>query len=51
MARPAGAWIVRDGEVSWRPAVDPNRIVLGGKIVAVVAPLTPGRILAARRRG
>jgi uncharacterized spore protein YtfJ len=48
VAKPAGAWIIKDGEVSWKPAVDPNRIVLGGQIVAVVALLTLGRILAAR---
>jgi uncharacterized spore protein YtfJ len=26
-ARPAGAYVVKDGEVSWQPAVDVNRIV------------------------
>jgi uncharacterized spore protein YtfJ len=50
VARPVGAWVIKDGEASWKPAVDPNRIVLGGQIVAVVALLTLGRILAARRR-
>jgi uncharacterized spore protein YtfJ len=50
VAKPAGAWIIKGEEVSWKPAVDPNRIVLGGQVVAVVALLTLGRILAARRR-
>ena len=50
VAKPAGAWIIKDGEVSWKPAVDPNRIVLGGQIVAIVALFTLGRILAARRQ-
>ncbi|PWU19995.1 MAG: sporulation protein [Candidatus Rokuibacteriota bacterium] len=49
-ARPVGAWIVRGDEVSWRPAVDVNRAILGGQIVAIVALLTFGRIAAARRR-
>lgn len=26
-ARPVGAYVVKNGEVSWRPAVDVNRIV------------------------
>ena len=51
VARPVGAWVIKDGEVSWKPAVDPNRIALGGQIVALVALLTLGRIVAARRRG
>ena len=25
--RPAGAYVIRNGDVTWRPAVDPNRIV------------------------
>jgi uncharacterized spore protein YtfJ len=27
-ARPAGAWVIRDGEASWKPAVDLNRVAL-----------------------
>lgn len=27
-ARPVGAWEIRDGQVTWRPVVDVNRIVL-----------------------
>jgi uncharacterized spore protein YtfJ len=26
-ARPVGAYVIKDGEVSWRPAVDVNRII------------------------
>jgi hypothetical protein len=37
-ARPAGIYVVRsDGHVSWRPAVDVNRVILGGQIVAITA--------------
>jgi uncharacterized spore protein YtfJ len=39
-ARPVGAFVIRDGELSWRPAVDVTRIALGGQVVAVVALLT-----------
>jgi uncharacterized spore protein YtfJ len=49
-ARPVGAFVVRDGELSWRPAVDVNRIVLGGQLVAVVALLTVRAIVRARAR-
>lgn len=35
-ARPVGAFVVRGSNVSWRPAVDVNRVVLGGQIVVIV---------------
>jgi uncharacterized spore protein YtfJ len=38
-ARPAGVYVVRDGDVSWHPAIDVNRIILGGQIVAITALL------------
>ena len=47
-ARPVGAFIIREGELSWRPAVDVTRIVLGGQVVAIVALLTARAILKAR---
>jgi uncharacterized spore protein YtfJ len=51
-ARPSGAWIIENDTVTWKPAVDVNRIVLGGQMVALAAILVTGRILAthARRR-
>jgi len=38
-ARPVGAYVIRGGEVAWRPAVDVTRIALGGQMVAIVALL------------
>ena len=49
-ARPVGAFIIRDGELSWRPAVDATRIVLGGQVVAIVALLTVRAIIKARAK-
>jgi uncharacterized spore protein YtfJ len=49
-ARPVGAFIIRDGELSWRPAVDVNRIVLGGQVVAIVALLTVRAFIRARAK-
>ena len=40
VARPAGAWIIRDGTVHWRPALDLNRVIFMGQLVAIVALLT-----------
>jgi len=36
-ARPAGVFAIHKGWVSWHPALDLNRVILGGQIVAVIA--------------
>ena len=38
-ARPVGAYVIKEGDVIWKPAVDPVRIMLGWQIVAGVAAL------------
>ena len=50
-ARPSGAWIIEDGEVTWKPAVDVNRIVLGGQVIALAAILVAGRVLRVHQHG
>jgi uncharacterized spore protein YtfJ len=45
---PAGAFVIRDGDVTWRPAVDLNRIVSGTQLVAIVALLVLRRYLVRR---
>ena len=49
-ARPAGAYVIKGGELSWRPAVDPNRmlVVIGAVLVAYL--LTRPRLVKARAR-
>lgn len=47
-AKPVGAYVIRDGEVSWQPAVDVNRIVAGGQFVAVILILVIGSIVRPR---
>lgn len=49
-ARPVGAYVLREGELSWRPAVDINRIILGGQAVVIVALLTIRAIIKARAK-
>jgi uncharacterized spore protein YtfJ len=39
-AKPAGVYVVKDGRVTWQPALDVNRIVMGGQLVAIVVALT-----------
>ena len=49
-ARPAGAYVIKDGDVTWRPAIDVNRVILGGQIVALAAILTVRTIVKSRAR-
>ena len=47
-AKPAGMYVIRDGTATWQPALDLNRVILGGQIVGIVALLVLRSIL--RRR-
>jgi uncharacterized spore protein YtfJ len=49
-AKPAGVYVIRGGDAEWRPAIDINRIVLGGQLVAIVALLVLRSIVKARSR-
>lgn len=39
-ATPAGAWIIRDGQVEWEPAIDATRLATLAMVVAIVFLLT-----------
>ena len=47
-ARPVGAYLIRGDDVAWRPAVDLNKVIIGGQVVAIVALLTIRAIVKAR---
>ena len=49
-AKPTGAFVIADGRVTWRPAIDVNRIILGGQAVVIVGLLVVGAVLRARAR-
>ncbi|GHH74021.1 hypothetical protein [Promicromonospora soli] len=51
MAEPAGAFVVDERGVRWVPAVNVNRIVLGGQVAFVLAAAVVGWAVAHRRRG
>jgi uncharacterized spore protein YtfJ len=53
-AVPAGAYVIKGGEVSWEPALDLNRVILGGQVIGLVFVLILGALLRrylARRDG
>ena len=49
-ARPAGAYVVKEGRVSWRPAVDVNRLIATVGLVAIVYLTTRARIQKTRAK-
>ncbi len=49
-AKPAGVFVVSGDRVEWKPAIDVNRLIVGGQIVAVVALLTIRKIVKTRRK-
>lgn len=48
IARPVGAYQIKDGEVTWVPAADTTRVIMFGQIVAIVALLVLRSILRSR---
>lgn len=47
-ARPAGAFVVKGDDVEWRPAIDVNRVILGGQLIAVAALLLARSVIKSR---
>jgi uncharacterized spore protein YtfJ len=49
---PKGAWIVKDGEVAWKPAVDVTRVLVLGELTAMVGLVAwrSVRVAQSRRR-
>jgi uncharacterized spore protein YtfJ len=48
--RPAGAFVIKDGQVTWRPSVDPNRIVVMVGMAVIAYLLSRPRMARARAR-
>lgn len=38
-ARPVGAFIIKGGEVTWKPAVDATRVALRGMLIPIIGLL------------
>ncbi len=46
-AHPAGAWVIKDGDARWRPALDLNRVIFMGQLAGIVLFLALRSILTA----
>lgn len=48
MTRPAGVFVIKDGDAVWRPAVDATRITLAGILVGLVSVTLAGMAMVRR---
>ena len=49
-ARPIGAYVIRDGQMSWRPAIDVNRVIAWSNVVVLALILLVSRVQRTRLR-
>ena len=49
-ARPAGAFVIKDDQVTWMPAFDLNRAIAGGVVLAVIGVLSWRSVARAQAR-
>jgi uncharacterized spore protein YtfJ len=48
IGRPAGAYVISNGQVEWRPALDPNRVIALAAMVTVTYLLSRPRLVRAK---
>jgi uncharacterized spore protein YtfJ len=49
-ARPVGIYEIRDGKVSWKPAIDADRLARGAQVLAAITSVCVTLVLLRRRR-
>ena len=49
-AKPFGVFVMKDGDVEWRPVIDVNRVILGGQLVVIATLLVVRAIVKARAK-
>lgn len=51
VAKPVGVYVIHGDEVSWQPALDLNRVIVGGQLVALAALLLIRPLVRQRSAG
>ncbi len=49
-SRPVGAFVIKDSDVRWEPAIDVNRLILMAQVVVIAALLTVRVIVKTRAK-
>src|SRR5699024_8616702 len=47
-AQPLGAYVIKDGKLSWQPAVDVTKVIFGSQLLMAVVLIVIGSIIRAR---
>jgi uncharacterized spore protein YtfJ len=50
MAKPSGVYVLRGDDVSWQPALDLNRVIIGAQVVAITLLFTWRSVARARAK-
>ena len=48
--RPTGAWVVKEGQVTWKPAIDATKLMMLGEVTAMVGLLAWRSVRVAQTR-
>ena len=48
-AKPVGAFVIKGDDVAWQPAVDVNRAIIGGQVIAALGLLLAITVVRSRR--
>jgi uncharacterized spore protein YtfJ len=48
-AKPAGVYVIKGEDAVWRPAIDVNRVIVGGQIIALGTLLLIRAVIRSRR--
>jgi uncharacterized spore protein YtfJ len=49
-AKPVGVYVIKNGQVSWQPAIDANRVISSAQIAIVLVLLTVRKVLKRRAK-
>jgi uncharacterized spore protein YtfJ len=47
-AQPLGVYVIKEGKLTWQPAIDVNKVIMGGQILVIVLLLLIRTIVKSR---
>jgi uncharacterized spore protein YtfJ len=47
-AQPLGVYVIKDGKLTWQPAIDVNKVIMGGQLLVIILLLLIRTIVKSR---